>query len=81
MTVDELEGRLTLDIPTTARLLGISRNTAYQEANRYLSTGGAEGLPVIRLGRRLLCPVERLRALLDPEPRAEASSMDRVNDG
>lgn len=48
---------LTLTVDETAKLLRISRNTAYMLAN--------EGkLPVVRLGRRLLVPKKRLDDLL-----------------
>lgn len=57
---------LAIDVPT--RLLGISRNVAYQEARRYLESGGTEGLPAVRLGRRVLCPVQVLRDWLGVEP-------------
>jgi len=51
------EERLTIDIPECARLLGISRGTAY--------TLAAEGkLPTIRLGRRLVVPRAALEKML-----------------
>lgn len=49
--------RLTVTIPEAARLLGISRNSAYQAASR-------GEIPTVRVGRLLLVPVARLRALL-----------------
>lgn len=49
--------RLTIDIPTCAKLLGISRGTAYALA--------AEGkIPVIRLGRRKVVPKAALERML-----------------
>ncbi len=46
-----------LTILEAAALLGVSRTTAYEMARRYLATEGREGLPVVRLGKRLLrCP-------------------------
>ena len=42
----------TLTIPQAAVLLGVSRNTAYEDARR----GELAGVPVIRVGRRLLIP-------------------------
>jgi excisionase family DNA binding protein len=50
--------RLTYTIDEAARLLGISRNSAYEAARR-------GELPVIRLGRRILIPRSRLADLLD----------------
>ena len=56
------DARLTVDIPTCAKLLGIGRGTAYALA--------AEGkLPAIRLGRRLVVPIIALEKML-----AEAAS-------
>jgi excisionase family DNA binding protein len=50
--------RLTYTVDQAGRLLGISRNSAYQRA--------AEGqLPTIRLGRRLLVPKAALDRLLE----------------
>jgi excisionase family DNA binding protein len=51
-------GRRTMTIPEAARLLGISRNGAYEAAKR-------REIPTIRIGRRLLVPVVALDRLLD----------------
>ena len=48
---------LTYDIPTCARLLGISRGSAYTLA-------AARKLPAIRLGRRLVVPKAALENML-----------------
>ena len=48
---------LTLTVDETAKLLRISRNTAYTLANQ-------GKLPVVRLGRRLLVPKKGLDNLL-----------------
>ncbi len=45
--------RLTITVEEAARVLGISRSVAYESARVYESTGGAQGLPVLRFGRRL----------------------------
>lgn len=50
--------RLAVSVPEAARLLGISRNTAYKAAQ----TGE---LPAVRIGRRLVVPVSRLMELLE----------------
>jgi excisionase family DNA binding protein len=42
----------TLTIPEVAELLGVSRNTAYEQAR----SGAIAGVPVIAVGRRLLIP-------------------------
>jgi hypothetical protein len=59
----------TLSVPEAARLLGISRNLAYQLAG---DQGELAGVPVIRLGeRRLVIPrAPFLRALGMAEPTA-----------
>jgi excisionase family DNA binding protein len=51
----------TLTIPEAAKLLGIGRNLAYQTAAEH---GELAGVPVIRVGRRVLVPHARLRAAL-----------------
>ena len=52
----------TLTIPEAAKLLGISRNTAYTVARR---EGALAGVPVIRVGqRRFILPRAALLAVL-----------------
>ena len=52
-------------VEEAARILGIGRSLAYTEARRYLATGGQAGLPVIRIGRRLLVPLAALERLMN----------------
>ena len=52
--------KLTYTIDEAARLLGISRNSAYEAARR-------GELPAIRLGRRILVPRSRLEAMLEQD--------------
>ena len=54
----------TLSIADAAVVLGISKANAYRMARRYEQTQGAEGIPVIRFGRRLVVPSARLQTLL-----------------
>ena len=62
--------RATLSIPQAARLLGVSRNGAYEAARR---DGHLAGVPVIRIGdRRLVIPRAPLEAVLG----LSASSID-----
>jgi excisionase family DNA binding protein len=61
MTLDDRPELLT--IGEAAELLRISRTTAYAEAKRFERTG--EGLPVIRVGRSLRAPREKLRGLIE----------------
>ena len=63
----ELRGKTTVPIwPDAARVLGISRNSAFKAA--------ADGsLPTLRFGKRLVVPVPKLLAMLgvvdrDPAP-------------
>jgi excisionase family DNA binding protein len=53
-----LEERWCLTVPEAARLLGISRNFAYQLARQ-------GQLPVIKLGKRLLIPRVGLKKKLE----------------
>ncbi len=50
----------TLTILQASKLLGISKNTAYEAAR----SGQLAGVPVLRVGRRLLVPAAPLLALL-----------------
>lgn len=54
----------TLTISEAAALLGVGRNLAYEVASR---DGELAGVPVIRVGRRLLIPHARLLAVLGLE--------------
>jgi excisionase family DNA binding protein len=50
--------RLTITVEEAARLLGVSRGSAYEAARR-------GDIPTIRLGKRLIVPVKGLEALLE----------------
>lgn len=64
--VDELGRTTTVEIAAQQFTPPMSRGSAYRAANRWLETGGKEGLPAIRLsGRRLVVPVRALALLLD----------------
>ncbi len=58
------EAHLVLTVEEAAHILRIGRSAAYEQARRYLATGGAEGLPVVRLGRLLRVPRQALVRLL-----------------
>jgi hypothetical protein len=49
-------------VEEAAEIVRIGRTLAYQQAARYEATGGAEGLPVVRIGRLLRVPRARLEA-------------------
>ena len=53
-----MNDRAVLDIAEAAKLLGISRNSAYEAAAR-------GELPTIRIGRRLLVPKLALERMLE----------------
>jgi excisionase family DNA binding protein len=56
--------KLTYTVEEVGRLLGISRNSAYEAARR-------GEIPTIRIGRRILVPRSRIEAMingLDDEP-------------
>lgn len=53
--------KATVSIPEAARLVGVGRNTAYDEVSR---TGQLAGVNVIRVGRRLVVPLAPLREVL-----------------
>jgi hypothetical protein len=52
-----------LTVEEAEAVLRIGRTAAYELARRYRATGGAEGLPVVVLGRLLRVPRAQLEAL------------------
>lgn len=59
-----IERTAVITVSEAAALLGIGRGLAYQLAHQFLETGGRAGLPVLRLGRRLVVPRHQLDRLL-----------------
>lgn len=59
--------RRTLTVPEAAEALGLSRNSAYAAAR-------SGDLPTIRIGRRLLVPVDALERKLAEAGRTKESS-------
>jgi hypothetical protein len=45
-----------LTVEQAATVLRIGRTVAYELARRYLATDGADGLPVLRIGKQLRVP-------------------------
>ena len=62
------EGRLTVTIPEFARLAGISKNQAYS-----LAATDSLGVPIVRLGKRMVLPRKSVLAMLEGELKSEAS--------
>ncbi len=63
-TLDQYPELLTIE--EAAEYLRISRATGYQLARQYRITDGADGLPVVQLGRCLRVPRRDLARLLSP---------------
>ncbi|KYJ97047.1 helix-turn-helix domain-containing protein [Microbacterium sp. CH1] len=57
LTIEDLHGRATCTVPEAAQILGIGTWSAYEAIKR-------DEIPVLRIGKRILVPVARLRALL-----------------
>ena len=55
---------LVLTVSEAAVVLRVSRTTAYKLAEEWRATGGRTGLPVMRLGRRLVVRRVDLAALV-----------------
>jgi hypothetical protein len=69
----------TISVEEAAHILGLGRTVAYMQANRFLATDGAEGIPALRFGRTLRVPTARLVALLEGQP--DDLSVDEVARG
>ena len=52
-----------LTVTEAAKILRLGRTAAYELAARFEATDGAEGLPVIRMGRQFRVPRARLEAM------------------
>ena len=52
-----------LTVEDAGKALGLSRNLAYAAARRYRETGGQRGIPNLKIGGRILVPVDALRRM------------------
>ena len=62
LLLDDLPVLLTVE--EAGRVLRISRGLAYELARQWLTTEGATGLPVVRIGRILRVPRARLELIV-----------------
>ncbi|MGH8912183.1 MAG: helix-turn-helix domain-containing protein [Acidimicrobiia bacterium] len=53
-----------LKVEEAARILRISRTSAYELANQWLASEGRVGLPVVRLGRSLRVPRKAIEDMI-----------------
>ncbi len=83
-----------LTVAEVRRVLRISRTKTYEQANAYLETGGADGIPCVRVGTSLRFPrllleqyieqpitVAQLDPANDPTERAELFRFVLARDG
>jgi hypothetical protein len=66
----------TMTVEDAAEYVGISRTTAYSEAERYRRSRGAVGLPNLKFGGRVLVVRALLVELLNARTDAVAESAD-----
>jgi excisionase family DNA binding protein len=59
-----------LTVPEAAQVLRISRSAAYKLAQEWEATNGHGGLPVVRLGSRMLVRRADLAAIVGVDPAA-----------
>jgi excisionase family DNA binding protein len=65
MGINQLPDMLTVE--EAAKVLRISRSRAYEAVATFQRTGGAEGLPSIRIGRSLRVPKGALLGWIDAQ--------------
>jgi hypothetical protein len=62
----------TMTVDQVAELYAISRASAYKAVNEFLATGGASGIPALRVGRRIIAPTAAVLRQLGLDPEAAA---------
>lgn len=55
----------TMSVEDAATLYGLSRGSAYRACRQYLTSGGAEGIPCIRIGKRIVVSTAAVRRHLE----------------
>jgi hypothetical protein len=70
-----------LRVEEAARLLRISRTSAYVLANRWLDTDGVDGLPAVRIGRSIRIPTAVIERLADPGAKPSSPPLRLVDAG
>jgi hypothetical protein len=63
--LEQIRTQATISVEKAGRLFGLGRTASYEQARLYVATNGTEGLPVLRFGRLLRCPVPALLRLLE----------------
>jgi excisionase family DNA binding protein len=84
-TPDPVVQRYLLTVAEAADIMGIGRTYAYELVHRFVESGGAEGIPVVRIGRCWRVPhaelLERIRrGLIDPSGLARDELAPRLLD-
>lgn len=78
---DTRKARPFVRVEDAAAQLGISRSSAYEAANAWLRTEGGEGLPCIRIGRRILVPQAAIDRWAAIGTTVEPDDLDRAITG
>lgn len=58
--IPEGSAPLAVSVPEAARLIGLSRSSAYEAVKR-------GDIPSVRIGGRVLVPLRRLEEMIDPD--------------
>lgn len=64
----------TVGVKTIAAAYGLSENSAYAQARRFLATDGEEGIPALAFGRRIRFPTAACRQQLGLDEPSHSSA-------
>jgi hypothetical protein len=70
-----------LRVEEAARLLRISRTSAYVLARRWLDTAGTDGLSAVQIGRSIRIPTVALERLAEPGPAPPVDALRLIDAG